>query len=342
MNILVTGNRGYVGSVLTEMLLAKGYQVTGFDTDYYSGCDFNNFNFSIKQISKDIRIVDDNDLVGIDAVIHLAALSNDPLSLFVPKLTSDINFLSSLKLAELSKRNGIKRFILSSSCSMYGIAGEEAVSEDSKLAPATAYAVSKVKAEEEISKLADESFSPTFLRFSTAYGISPRLRCDLVVNNLTGWAYTTGKIRIMSDGSPWRPAIHVEDFSRAFLACLEAPTELIHNEAFNVGQNSENYRIRDIADIVKEIIPRCEIEYTNEHGLDTRTYRVNFDKISTVLKEFFKPKWTVRKGVEQLYEAFKAHGLTKEEFLGNKYTRLNQLKKLLEDKKINSDLFWIK
>jgi nucleoside-diphosphate-sugar epimerase len=257
-------------------------------------------------------------------------------------LTEDINFKASLRLANLAKEMGIKRFILASSCSMYGIAGQEPVSENYPSAPVTAYAISKVKAEEAISKLAAENFSPTFLRFSTAYGVSPRLRCDLVVNNLTGWAFTTGKIKIMSDGSPWRPAIHVEDFGNAFIACLEAPVNLIHNEVFNVGQNIENYQIRDIANTVKEIIPGCEMEYTHEHGSDSRTYKVSFDKISIVLKDYFKPKWTVREGVKQLYEAFKAHGLTQEEFTGNKYIRLNNLKKLLEEKRIDDNLFWVK
>lgn len=338
---------------MTKMLLNKGYGVVGFDTGFYQGCtfggeddktnllSFDDTDLQVRQIKKDIRNISAADLENIDAIIHLAALSNDPLSVFMPELTSEINFKASLRLAELAKQKGIKRFVYASSCSMYGIAGEAPVSEDSPLAPVTAYAISKADSERELAKLADENFSPIYLRPGTAYGVSPMLRCDLVVNNLTGWAYTTGKIKIMSDGTPWRPIIHVEDFCRGFIACLEAPIELVHNQAFNLSQNSENYQIKDIADAVKEVVPGCEIEYTGEHGADSRTYRVSFDKISTVLKDYYKPTWNLKAGVKQLYEAFKEHGLTYEEFMGNKYIRLNQLKKLIDEKKINDTLFWI-
>lgn len=341
MNVLLTGNNGYIGSMLTQLLLEKGYRITGLDTDYYGGCEFNKFHYpQVNQINKDIRAITKKDLKGVDAVIHLAALSNDPLGSFDTKLTDDINFLATVRLANLAKESGIKRFIYASSCSMYGIAGKEAVSEDSPLAPVTEYAISKVKSEEALSKMADDSFSPVFLRAGTAYGIAPMLRCDLVVNNLVGWAYTTGKIRIMSDGTPWRPTIHVEDLSQAYIACLEAPIEVIHNEAFNVGQNKENYQIRDMADVVKKVIPGCEDEYTYEHGADSRTYKVNFHKISTRLKGFFSPKWDIEKGVRQLYQAYKAHGLTYEEFIGNRYIRLNQLKSLVEQQRLDDNLFW--
>jgi len=226
MNILVTGNNGYVGTMLTRLLLENGYQVTGLDTDYYGGCEFESYSYpQLRQIDKDIRTVSKEDLDGIDTVIHLAALSNDPLGAFDTSLTDDINYQATVKLAGLAKEAGIHRFIYASSCSMYGIAGEEAVSEDSPLAPVTEYAISKANSEEALKKMADDNFSPVYLRASTAYGIAPMLRCDLVVNNLTGWAYTTGKVRIMSDGSPWRPTIHVEDLGRAYIACLEAPLE---------------------------------------------------------------------------------------------------------------------
>ena len=341
MNVLVTGNNGYIGSMLTPLLLSKDHRVVGLDTNYYGGCQFNGFSYpKLKQITKDIRAVSKGDLENIDAVIHLAALSNDPLGAFDAKLTDDINYLATVKLAKLAKEAGIRRFIYASSCSMYGIAGQDVVTEDSPLSPVTEYAISKVKSEEALSRMADGSFSPVFLRASTAYGVAPMLRCDLVVNNLTGWAYTTGKIRIMSDGTPWRPTIHVEDLARAYIACLECPIELIHNEPFNVGQNKENYRIKDMADVIKKIVPGCEVEYTYEHGSDSRTYRVNFDKISTRLKQFFKPEWDIEKGVRQLYEAYKAHGLTLEEFTGNKYIRLNQLKILVDKKAIDEKLFW--
>lgn len=341
MNILLTGNNGYIGSMLTQLLLEKGYQVTGLDTNYYRGCEFNSYHYpQIKQIDEDIRTASKSDLENVDAVIHLAALSNDPLGAFDARLTDDINYLATVKLANLAKESGIRRFIYASSCSMYGIAGEEAVTEDSPLAPVTEYAISKVKSEEALSKMTDGSFSPVFLRASTAYGIAPMLRCDLVVNNLVGWACTTGKIRIMSDGTPWRPTIHVEDLGRAYIACLEAPVEVIHNQAFNVGQNRENYRIKDMAEVVKDIVPGCEVEYTYEHGSDSRTYKVSFDKIATRLQGYFNPQWDIEKGVRQLYEAYKAHGLTQEEFTGNKYIRLNQLQVLVNKKAIDENLFW--
>ncbi|MBI4333150.1 MAG: SDR family oxidoreductase [Chloroflexi bacterium] len=340
MNVLVTGNKGYIGSKLARLLLQRGYKVTGLDTNYYRGCEFEKFGYRLaKQINRDVREVTKEDLKDIDAVIHLAALSNDPLCDFDAELTYEINFRATVKLARLAKEKGIRRFIYASSCSLYGIAGEDAVMEDSPLAPVTAYAISKVKSEEALSPMADKDFSPVFLRAATAYGIAPMLRCDLVVNNLVGWAVTTGKIRIMSDGTPWRPTVHVEDLGRAYIAALESPIEVVHNQAFNVGQNRENYRIRDMADVVKRIVPGCEVEYTYEHGADSRTYRVSFDKISSKLKGF-SPEWDVEKGVRQLYEAFKAHGLTLEEFTGNKYIRLNQLKRLVDQKSVDATLLW--
>lgn len=341
MNVLVTGNNGYIGSVLTRLLLEKGYQLTGLDTNYYRGCEFSEFHYpQINQINKDIRAVSKRDLENIDAIIHLAALSNDPVGAFNARLTDEINYQATVKVANLAKELGIRRFIYASSCSIYGIAGEDELTEDSPLAPVTAYAVSKLKSEKALSKMADGDFSPVFLRLSTAYGIAPMLRCDLMVNNLVGWAYTTGKIRIMSDGTPWKPIVHVEDLSQAFIACLESPIEIVHNEAFNVGQNKENYQIRDMANVLKKVLPGCEIEYTYERSSDSRTYKVNFDRVSTKLKDFFHPKWDIEEGAIQLYEAYKAHGLTGEELIGNKYIRLNQLKRLVQQEAIDENLFW--
>ncbi len=342
MNVLVTGNNGYIGSMLTDFLLKRGYSVRGLDTNYFRGCEFDRTTaIELEQINKDIREVSRDDLEGIDAIIHLAAISNDPVGALKPEITHQINYEATVRLAKLSKKLGIQRFIYASSCSMYGIVrGDRVVDENSPLAPVTEYAKSKVKSEKALLRMADKHFSPVFLRAGTVYGIAPMLRCDLVVNNLVGWAHTTHKIRIMSDGTPWRPTIHVEDVCRAYLACLEAPLELIHAEAFNVGRNEENHQIRDIADKVKSVVPDCEVEYTYEHGPDTRSYKVNFDKISTVLRNFFHPCWNVEMGIRQIYEAYKAHGLTYEEFTGNKYIRLNQIKKLLHENKLDDDLFW--
>ncbi len=340
MRVLVTGNKGYIGAVLTRMLLEKGYDVVCLDTNYYAGCEFFNSELGLSQINKDIRNISKADLEGIDTIIHLAALSNDPLSILDPQLTEDINFKATVRLAGLAKEAGIKRFIYASTCSLYGIAGDEMMEENSPLNPITPYAKTKMKSEEALLKLADSDFSPVFLRPSTAYGTSPMLRADLVVNNLTAWAFTTNKVKIMSDGTPWRPVIHVEDFSRGFIACLEAPVDLVHKEAFNLGRNEENYQIKDIAEAIQEVMPGCKIEYTYEHGKDSRTYRVSFNKIDSVLKDFFKPEWKLSDGIKQLKEGYEAHGLTYDEFIGNKYIRINQIKKLMQDQRLDKNLFW--
>lgn len=340
---MITGNQGYIGKVMTKMMLDKGFSVTGLDTDYYDGCDLEYGEEkeadSIKQITKDIRDAHEEDFEGIDVVCHLAALSNDPLGELDPSLTEKINYMASVNIAKFAKKRGVKRFLFSSSCSMYGISDEKYLTEKSKIKPLTAYAKSKVNTERDISALADEEFSPVFLRNATAYGLSPRLRFDLVLNNLAGYAFTTGKITIKSDGTPWRPLVHIEDISRAFIAVIEAPVETIHNQAFNVGQNKENYQIKDIANAVKKVIPGCEIEYTNEHGSDSRTYNVNFDKIHSKLPSF-EPKWNITEGVNELYEAFKKCNLSYDEFIGRKYTRLKHLKHLIENNKLNERLYW--
>ena len=339
MNILVTGNNGYIGKVLVKSLIDKGYDVTGCDTDYFSNCEFYDDEFNIKQITKDIRDVSKKDIHNIDVICHLAALSNDPTGNLNPKLTDDINHKSSIKLAKLAIKKGVKKFIFSSSCSLYGISEEKSLTEESYQNPVTAYAKSKVDTENDLKNLANEKFSPIFLRNSTAYGLSSMMRFDLVLNNLCGWAYTTGKIKIMSDGTPWRPLVHVEDICRAFIAIIESPNDVVHNQAFNVGQNKENYQIKDIAEVVKKIFPNCDIEYTYEHGSDSRTYNVSFDKISKL--ENFNPQWNIEKGAKELFDAFKKYDLTIDDFQSNKYTRLKELQFLLDNKKINDELYWV-
>jgi len=339
MNILVTGNNGYIGKILVKSLIDKGYKVIGYDTDYFSNCEIYNDDLtSVQQITKDIRDVSEDDLNDIDVICHLAALSNDPTGNLNPTLTDDINHKASIKLAKLAIKKGVRKFIYSSSCSLYGVAEEKALTEESIQNPVTPYAKSKVDTEIDLKKLACKNFSPVFLRNSTAYGLSPMMRFDLVLNNLCGWAYTTGKIKIMSDGTPWRPLVHIEDICRAFIAIIESSNDLVHNQAFNVGQNKENYQIKDIAEVVKKIFPNCDIEYTFEHGSDSRTYNVSFDKISELKN--FKPQWNIEKGAKELLNAFKKYDLTIDDFQSKKYTRLKQLQFLLDSNKLNDDLYW--
>ena len=339
--ILVTGNTGYIGKVMTEFLQEHSYKVVGLDYKYYEGCDFYPTNVrSFNQIVKDIRNISERDLEGVTAIIHLAALSNDPLGEINPSLTREINYVASVKLANLAKKLSIERFIFSSSCSLYGIASDDKpLTEEGRLNPITAYAKAKVEAEKEISNLADNNFHPVFMRNATVYGVSPSLRLDLVVNNLTAWAYLTGKVAIMSDGTPWRPIIHVEDFCKAFLAVLEAPIEKIHNQAFNVGINEENYQIKDIAKQVEKIVPNSHNDILNKTGPDERTYRVDFSKLKKALPQF-KPIWNSKKGIEELYNAYKSFGLTMEDLQSPKYFRVRWIRYLIESKKLNNDLRW--
>jgi nucleoside-diphosphate-sugar epimerase len=339
--ILITGNTGYIGTIMTKFLQDNSYKVVGLDYDYYKGCEFYPANIChFKQIVKDIRDISEKDLEGVTTIIHLAAFSNDPLGEINPLLTHEINYVASVKLAKLAKRLGIERFIFSSSCSLYGIASDDKpLTEEGRLNPITAYAKAKVEAEKEISKLADDNFHPVSMRNATVYGISPSLRLDLVVNNLTAWAYLTSKVAIMSDGTPWRPIIHVEDLCRAFLAVLEAPIEKIHNQPFNVGINEENYQIKDIAKQVEKIVPNSYVEILNKTGPDERTYRVDFSKLKKTLPQF-KPIWNLREGVEELYQAYENFGLTQKDFQSPKYFRVRWITYLIESGILNHNLKW--
>jgi nucleoside-diphosphate-sugar epimerase len=321
------------------LLLAAGHEVVGLDSDLYRASTFGDGFQDIPEILKDVRDVERSDLDGIEAILHLAGLSNDPLGNLNPDLTYEINHLASVRLAKLAKEAGITRYVFSSSCSNYGAGGTDWLTEESAFNPVTPYGISKVRVEQDVAKLADDSFSPTFLRNATAYGVSPRLRFDLVLNNLVAWALTTGLIYIKSDGTPWRPIVHIEDISRAFLAVLEAPRELIHNQAFNVGRNEDNYQIRDLAEIVKDTVPDCRIEYAKDAGPDKRCYRVDCSK-NLKVQPYFQPQLDTRKGAEELYTAYRKVGLTLEEFEGPRYQRIAHLKQLLSTGKVDENLRW--
>jgi nucleoside-diphosphate-sugar epimerase len=335
MRILVTGHHGYIGSVMTGVFTENGHAVTGLDTYLYENCNFGPEPPAVPAIRKDIRDVVAADLRGFDAVVHLAALSNDPLGCLDESCTYDINHLGSVTLARAAKAAGVPRFLFASSCSLYGAAGNDMLDENANFNPITAYGRSKVLVEQDVSKLADATFSPVFLRNATAYGASPRLRADIVVNNLVGVAYTTGSVLIQSDGTPWRPLVHIRDISRAFLAVLEAPREAIHNQAFNVGSSQENYQIRDVADIVQSIVPGCSVSYLEGGGPDPRCYRVNCDKLARHIPGF-KTEWTVRRGADELYSSFVRNSLTSEMFAG--YVRLKRIQELLASGRLDETL----
>ncbi len=341
MRVLVTGHSGYVGTVLVPMLLKAGHEVVGLDTNLYQAATFGEDDpaHAIPEINKDVRDVVHADVDGFDAILHLAGLSNDPLGDLNPELTYEINHQASVRLAEIAKELGVERYVFSSSCSNYGAGVDDWLTEESAFNPVTPYGRSKVMVEQDVAKLADDNFSPTFLRSATAYGVSPRLRFDLVINNLTAWAYTTGLVYLKSDGTPWRPVVHIEDMALAFVAALHAPRELIHNEAFNVGRPEENYRIRELAEIVAEIVPNSRVEFAEGASADKRNYRVDSTKIARTLPEY-KPQWTARKGVKELYEAYQRIGLQLEEFEGPRYRRIDHIKMLMSEGRLDDRLRW--
>jgi len=339
MNILVTGNNGYVGTILTEILLKRGYTVTGLDVNYFASCTLEPVNQNITQINKDIREVDINNVEGFDAIIHLAGLSNDPLGELNPGLTEEINFHGTVNIARLAKKAGVRRFVYASSQSMYGISDteNELDEENSEKNPVTAYAKTKWEAELELKNMHSDDFVVTCFRPSTVFGVSPRLRCDIVYNNLVACAYTTGKIEILSDGSPWRPVVHVRDVCQAFIAGLEAPAELVGGKAFNVGILNGNFTVRDLAEAAQRSVPGSELIFLNEH-MDPRTYRVSFKRILSELKDYFKPEWDLDSGGKELVSYFDKVNFTEDNFRGEICNRLAQLELLQSSQVINNQL----
>ena len=339
MKVLVTGHNGYIGSVMMPMLQGAGHTVIGLDTYYYGGCTFGEQELDFPSIKKDIRNVQLSDLDGFDAVIHLAALSNDPLGNLNSELTGEINHRASVRLGRLSKDAGVRRFLFSSSCSLYGQAGDGFLTEEAPFNPVTPYGWSKVWAEQGLTELADDQFSPTYLRNATAYGVSPRLRGDVVVNNLAGHAFTAGQILIMSDGTPWRPLVHVEDICLTFLRVLAAPRELVHDQAFNVGSTRDNFQVREVADMVQEVVPRSTVKYAPGGSPDARCYRVDCAKLNRVFPDL-KPRWTLRDGIRQLHAAYERQGLTSQELLGPRYQRIKHIQQLQAEGRLDANLYW--
>jgi nucleoside-diphosphate-sugar epimerase len=345
MKVLVTGHDGYIGAVLVPLLLAEGHRVTGLDSGLFARCDFPAAPplAEIPTVGSDLRDLRDlreDDLAGFDAVIHLAALSNDPLGNLDPTLTRAINYDASLRLAELAKRAGVERFLFSSSCSTYGAAGDGGfLAEDAPFNPVTPYAVEKVRLEAALSKLAADRFSPTYLRNATAYGLSRRLRLDLVLNNLVGWAVTTGRVLLLSDGTPWRPIVHVEDIARAFLAVLRAPREVVHDQAFNVGRTAHNYRIRELGEIVEATVSGARLEIAEGAGPDKRSYRVDFSKLESTFPDW-EPQWDAARSAKRLFEAYTRAGLERADLEAPTYIRLKHLEDLIARGLLAPDLRW--
>ncbi len=335
MNVLVTGHLGYIGVHLVKQLKEQGHQVTGCDINLFEGCEFEPFVRADKELIKDIRDLTLEDVKGHDCVMHLAAISNDPMGDLDEQITYDINLKGSVILAKLAKKAGVKRFLLSGSCSVYGKGDKLDLSETDTLNPVSAYAISKIEAEKQISLLADENFTPVYLRNATAYGFSPMLRIDLVVNNLLGCAHAKGEIRIMSDGSPWRPLIHCSDIAKAFVYLMAADQSLVFNKAINIGGNEENYQVKDVAAYVQEIMPSAMIKFTGEVGEDPRNYRVNFDLLNTLVPEFTLD-YSLFSGMAELHQKYLEHGFSQADFDGDKYVRLRKLKQTLKKLKTDS------
>lgn len=339
MKVLLTGADGYVGRVLWRMLHARGHEVVALDSQLFQGCALGPEPEQAVDRPRDVRAVTRHELEGFDAVLHLAGISNDPLGDLDPAVTFAINHEASVRLARLAKQAGVTRFIFASSCSAYGAAGDAILDEEAPFNPVTPYAESKIRVERDLAALADDRFSPVFLRSATAYGFAPRLRGDLVVNNLVGYAVATGEVLIKSDGSPWRPLVHVEDMAAAFVAALEAPRARVHNQAFNVGRDEDNWRVRDIAEMVEAAIPGARIVYAKGGGPDRRNYRVSFAKIREQLPGF-RPRWTLAQGIRELKEAFERFGLTRADLEGGRLIRLARIKELLAAGRLKSDLSW--
>lgn len=341
MKVLVTGTEGYLGCLFAPLLMERGHEVTALDTGFYkAGWLYNGTQFTAKTINKDLRHVTVEDLQGIEAIVHMAELSNDPAGQLAPNITYDINHKGSVRLAELAKQAGVRRFVYMSSCSVYGVATEGDVTEASPVNPQTAYAECKALVERDLPKLADDNFSPTFMRNATAFGASPRMRFDIVLNNLSGLAWTTKEIKMISDGTPWRPLVHALDIAKALICVLEAPRDIVHNEIFNVGDTAHNYQVKEIAEIVAETFPGCALSF-GDQGSDNRSYRVSFEKINTRLPGF-KCDWDARRGAQQLYNIFKQIDLSQEMFQYRGFTRLKQLQYLISTQQIDQDFFWSK